>query len=90
MDMFFQLIKNHLTVKKYVIKYLYVLFLDNNTVPAVQKEQSSILFYSKIIYIHLIFEAKQCFMLYTCMLLFLQGFLCCVYIENNVYFEFCS
>lgn len=92
MDMSFQLIKKPLTIKKYVIKYLYVLFLDNNTIPAVQEEQSSVLFYSKIIYICLIFEAEQCFILHTFMLFFffLQGFLFYVYIENNVYSEFYS
>lgn len=84
MDMSFHLIKTPLTAKKYVIIYLYVLFLDNNTVPAVHEEQSSILFCSKIIYIHLIFEAKQCFILHT----FMQAFLCYVYIENNVYSKF--
>lgn len=87
--MSFRLIKTPLTVKTYVIKYLYVLFLENNTVPAVLEEQSSVLFYSKIIYIHFIFEAAQCCILRTFMLLFLQSFLCCVYIENNVYSEFC-
>lgn len=90
MDMSFQLIKTPLTVKKYVIKYLYVLFLNHNTAPAIQDKQSSILFYSKIIYIRLIFEAKQCFLLYTFMLLFLQPFSCYVCTENNVYSEFCS